>query len=45
MQLECGDKEMIQQSGEHYLNNDMGRCKSNGETSCGFLRNSSGRWM
>jgi len=45
MQLECGDKEMTQQSGEHCLNNDMGSCKSNGETLCGFLGNSSGRWM
>jgi hypothetical protein len=43
MQIECGDKEIIQQPEEHFLNNGMESCKSNGEKLCGFLGNSSRR--
>jgi hypothetical protein len=43
MQIECEDKEMIQQPGEHFLNKDMESCKNNGETLCGFLGNGSGK--
>jgi hypothetical protein len=43
MQIESGNKEIIQQSGEHFLNNDKESSKSNGEMLCGFLGNSSGR--
>ena len=36
---------MMQQPGEHFLNNNTESCKSSGETLCGFLGNSSERLM